>query len=116
MSASLNLKAALLSLLLLACLLGAWHLGTAPAERSPASAAQDEYAKLMGRASGAAKSGGLPTLAARPPPRTVATSSLRGVKVACTTRAKTSWAIRIPGSMIKSHLLWLIRITPTSPR
>ena len=63
MSASLNLKAALLSLLLLACLLGAWHLGTAPAERSPASAAQDEYAKLMGRASGAAKSGGLPTLA-----------------------------------------------------
>ena len=65
---SLNLKAALLSLLLLGCALGAWQLAAAPpgVATGPAaaakSAADDEYAKLMGKAAGAQKTSGLPTL------------------------------------------------------
>ncbi|KAF1037151.1 MAG: Bicarbonate transport system permease protein CmpB [Herbaspirillum frisingense] len=55
-------RAALISLLLLGCVLLAWHLATLPKE-SAASAAQDEYAKLMGKSSGAAKSEGFPGLA-----------------------------------------------------
>lgn len=54
-------RAALISLLLLACLLMAWHLATLPKE-SAAGAAQDEYARLMGKG-GAAKADGFPGLA-----------------------------------------------------
>ena len=50
-------KAALLSLLFLVILLGAWHLATLP--KTEASGASDEYAKLMGK--GAKKSDGFPT-------------------------------------------------------
>ena len=65
---SLNLKAALLSLLLLACCLGAWHLAATPSAPSgpgaaARSAADDEYAKLMGKSAGAQKTSGLPSLA-----------------------------------------------------
>ncbi len=58
----LGWRAALISLLLLAALLMVWHLATLPKE-SAASAAQDEYAKLMGKSSGAAKRDGFPGLA-----------------------------------------------------
>jgi len=58
---SLNAKAALLSMLILAVLLGIWHISTAPVA-STGGAATDEYAKLMGKASGVAKTDGLPTL------------------------------------------------------
>jgi nitrate/nitrite transport system permease protein len=51
------LKAAALSLVLLAFLLGLWHVATLPKEK--ASAAEDEYARLMGK--GAKKSEGFPT-------------------------------------------------------
>ncbi|MFM1989103.1 MAG: nitrate transporter, permease protein [Pseudomonadota bacterium] len=60
---SMNLRAAVLSLLLLAVLLGAWHLATAPSGAAAGGGEADEYAKLMGKASSAAKSDGLPTLA-----------------------------------------------------
>ncbi len=60
---SLNLRAAALSVLLLVVLLGIWHLATAPTGGATAAAEADEYAKLMGKASGAAKTDGLPTLA-----------------------------------------------------
>jgi nitrate/nitrite transport system permease protein len=60
---SLNLRAAALSVLLLVVLLGIWHVATAPAGGAAAGAEADEYAKLMGKASGAAKTGGLPSLA-----------------------------------------------------
>jgi nitrate/nitrite transport system permease protein len=65
-----RLRAALLSLLLLAVLLGVWHLGTLPAATTSAPAAtmtaeQIEYAKLLGKdpgaAGGAVKSTGFPT-------------------------------------------------------
>jgi nitrate/nitrite transport system permease protein len=60
--AALGLKAALLSLLILVLLLGCWHLATLP--KAATSTAQDEYAKLMGRASdSAAKTDGFPSLA-----------------------------------------------------
>jgi nitrate/nitrite transport system permease protein len=52
-----TLRAALLSLVILAVLLGAWHLATLPKEQ--AASAQDEYAKLMGK--GTRKSDGFPT-------------------------------------------------------
>ncbi len=58
----LGWRAALISLLLLAALLMVWHFATLPQE-STASAAQDEYAKLMGKSSGAAKRDGFPGLA-----------------------------------------------------
>jgi nitrate/nitrite transport system permease protein len=65
-----RLRAALLSLLLLALLLGVWHLGTLPAAAPSAPAAtmtaeQIEYAKLLGKDPGAVggqiKSTGFPT-------------------------------------------------------
>lgn len=63
---SLNLRAAVLSLLLLVILLGIWHLatapGAAPANAAAASAEADEYAKLMGKTAATVKSDGLPTL------------------------------------------------------
>ena len=71
MKASLDLRAALLSLLLLGVILGVWHLATLPsaAPAAPAAAAaaltpeQIEYAKLMGKdpAALAAGSGGTPS-------------------------------------------------------
>jgi nitrate/nitrite transport system permease protein len=73
---TLRLKAALLSLLLLALLLGVWHLATLQAVPAPAVAKapaltteQIEYAKLMGKDPGAAagtaevKKSGFPNLA-----------------------------------------------------
>jgi nitrate/nitrite transport system permease protein len=64
-------QSTLLSLLLLALLLGVWHLATAPAARTAAPAAaltpeQLEYAKLMGKDVGAqeAPKSGFPTPAA----------------------------------------------------
>jgi nitrate/nitrite transport system permease protein len=60
---SLGFRSALLSLLLLVMMLGAWHIATKPAPGAAASVANDEYAKLMGKAAGsAAKTDGLPTL------------------------------------------------------
>ena len=68
MQASLNLRAALLSLLLLGCLLGVWHLATLP-KPAPVPVAvqtltpeQIEYAKLMGKDPAALAGGdGTPT-------------------------------------------------------
>ena len=65
---SLNLKAALLSLLLAACALGAWHLAASPGGAAgpgagSRSAADEEYARLMGKSGGPPKTSGLPTLA-----------------------------------------------------
>ncbi|WP_151447504.1 nitrate ABC transporter permease [Lacisediminimonas profundi] len=61
-SASLSMKAGLLSLLILAVVLLAWHLATAP-KAGKAADAQDEYARLMGKSSGnAAKNNGFPSL------------------------------------------------------
>ncbi len=66
-SPSLALRAAILSLLLLALLLGAWHLATAPVASAGSTAGltqeQIDYLKLMGKdpAAGTPKSGGFPT-------------------------------------------------------
>ena len=57
MTQSLSFKAALLSALILAVFVLAWHIATLPKE--VAAAADTEYAKLMG--TGAIKSSGLPT-------------------------------------------------------
>ncbi|HEY1130440.1 MAG TPA: nitrate ABC transporter permease [Roseateles sp.] len=70
MQGSLNFRAGLLSLLLLGCLLGLWHLatfGTAPVAKPVAAMTpeQIEYAKLMGKpvdAAPAAAKSGFPTL------------------------------------------------------
>jgi nitrate/nitrite transport system permease protein len=59
---SLGFRSAMLSVLLLVLMLGAYHIATKPAA-SVAGGADDEYAKLMGKSGGATKSGGLPTLA-----------------------------------------------------
>jgi nitrate/nitrite transport system permease protein len=59
MSASVPLRAGIVSLMLLAVLLGVWHLATLPREQAPS--ADDEYARLMGK--GANKTSGFPTLA-----------------------------------------------------
>ncbi|HMN78611.1 MAG TPA: nitrate ABC transporter permease [Burkholderiaceae bacterium] len=57
-------RSALLSLLLLEVVLGVWHVATRPAAGMAAAAtADDEYAKLMGKAAAAPKSTGFPTLA-----------------------------------------------------
>ncbi|SDH27950.1 MULTISPECIES: nitrate ABC transporter permease [unclassified Duganella] len=68
MRTSLNLRAALVSLLLLLVIVGAWHLATLPtsagttAEDSATAAADAEYAALMGKSAAAPKSsGGFPT-------------------------------------------------------
>jgi nitrate/nitrite transport system permease protein len=61
---TLGLRAAALSLLLLAVLLGIWHVATVPSGTVSTAAEGDEYAKLIGKAAGtAAKTDGLPTLA-----------------------------------------------------
>jgi nitrate/nitrite transport system permease protein len=62
---SLNLRARLLSLVLLGVFLGLWHLATRPVAAPPAqamSAEQLEYARLLGKDPGVQKSTGLPTL------------------------------------------------------
>jgi len=59
---SQGFRAALLSLLILVFVLGGWHLATMPAPQAGAER-NDEYAQLMGKSAGAAKSTGLPSLA-----------------------------------------------------
>lgn len=69
-SNGLAFRGAMLSLLLLACFLGLWHVATTGAAgpagggAAPMTAEEAEYAKLMGKAPGAAaaKSTGFPTL------------------------------------------------------
>jgi nitrate/nitrite transport system permease protein len=57
-----TLRAAVLSLLFLFTIVGAWHLATLPKDGgAAASAADDEYAKLMGKGAGVKKSEGFPT-------------------------------------------------------
>jgi len=65
---SLNLKAALVSLLIFLALLGIWYTATQPAPGTPAastaglSAEQIEYQKMMGKDPGSTKTTGFPTL------------------------------------------------------
>ncbi len=63
---SLNVKAALVSLLLLAVFLAVWHAATLPgAAAAPGgalSAEQAEYARMMGKDAGSGKTTGFPTL------------------------------------------------------
>jgi nitrate/nitrite transport system permease protein len=64
---SLNAKAAILSLLILLCLLGVWHIvsqtSASPiANTSDLTAEQIEYQKLTGKEPGNTKSAGFPTL------------------------------------------------------
>lgn len=65
MGASLNVKAALVSLLLLLAIVGIWYAATLPTAASSAaglSVDQVEYLKMLGKdPAGAAKSGGFPT-------------------------------------------------------
>jgi nitrate/nitrite transport system permease protein len=62
---SLNVKASLVSVLLLLVLLAVWHMATLPVNSgatSPAvSAAQAEYLKMLGKDPGTAKASGFPT-------------------------------------------------------
>jgi nitrate/nitrite transport system permease protein len=61
---SLNLRAALVSLLMLAAFVGAWHLGTSAPSVGGSSAGMTaeeiEYAKLLGKDPGAEKTTGFP--------------------------------------------------------
>jgi nitrate/nitrite transport system permease protein len=63
----LNVRAAVVSLLLLVSLLGIWHLATLPGPAAAGSAGlsaeQAEYQKMMGKDPGAQKTTGFPTLA-----------------------------------------------------
>jgi nitrate/nitrite transport system permease protein len=63
---SLNFRAGLLSVLLLLVLLGVWYAATGSTATATSSAGmtpeQIEYAKMMGKDPGQAKSGGFPTL------------------------------------------------------
>ena len=62
----LTLQASLLSLLLLALILGVWHLATlqpAPVSGPAMTPEQAEYAKMLGKDAGTKKSDGFPTLA-----------------------------------------------------
>jgi nitrate/nitrite transport system permease protein len=63
---SLNFRAALLSVLILLVLLGIWYAATGSTSAATSSAGmspeQIEYAKMMGKDPGNAKSGGFPTL------------------------------------------------------
>ena len=72
-AASLNLRAALVSLLIFICFVGAWQLATTGPSIGGAStgmtAEEIEYAKMMGKDPGAAKSTGFP------PPMEVARAS-----------------------------------------
>jgi nitrate/nitrite transport system permease protein len=66
MSQNLGLRAALVSLVLLALLLGIWHVATLPGGTVKASttltAEQIEYLKMMGKDPGTTKQAGFPTL------------------------------------------------------
>lgn len=65
MRASLNLRATLISVLLLLVLLGVWHLATLGSSGSSTAAAvsaeQAEYLKMLGKDPGAKKADGFPT-------------------------------------------------------
>ena len=52
MSAKLKLKAAFISLLMLAIFLGAWQLATQPKESVVQAGADSEYAAMMGKGKG----------------------------------------------------------------
>jgi nitrate/nitrite transport system permease protein len=60
-----SLRATVLSLLLLFVVIGAWHLATLPKDggggAATMTAAEEEYARLMGKAPGQKKSDGFPT-------------------------------------------------------
>jgi nitrate/nitrite transport system permease protein len=59
-----SMRATILSLLLLFVVIGAWHLATLPKDGGAATtmtAAEEEYARLMGKAPGQKKSDGFPT-------------------------------------------------------
>ncbi len=58
MPSKLTLKAALISILIFAVFIGAWHLATQPKESAAQTSANAEYAALMGQ--GADKAGGFP--------------------------------------------------------
>jgi nitrate/nitrite transport system permease protein len=58
MSSNINLKAAVVSLLLLAVFVGTWHLATLPKESALPAGVDAEYAALMGK--GTDKSNGFP--------------------------------------------------------
>jgi nitrate/nitrite transport system permease protein len=60
---SLNLRAALLSLIILLGVLAIWHAATRPVATATVSAQDSEYAKLMGKNAGSGKTTGFPTLA-----------------------------------------------------
>ncbi len=64
---TLGFRAGLVSALVLALFLGAWHLATlssgAPAQAAGLSAEQIEYQKMLGKDPGSTKSTGFPTLA-----------------------------------------------------
>jgi nitrate/nitrite transport system permease protein len=63
---NLNIRAAVLSIMILLAFLGVWYLATSGSGDSAGTvrmtAEQIEYAKMMGKDPGAAKSGGFPTL------------------------------------------------------
>lgn len=63
-AAGLHLRAAVVSLLILVCFLGAWHLATASGGSAGATAGltpeEIEYAKMMGKAPGVEKQTGFP--------------------------------------------------------
>jgi len=58
---SLNLRAALLSLVILLTVLGAWHAATRPRPSAAVSTQDSEYAKLMGKSADSGKTTGFPT-------------------------------------------------------
>jgi nitrate/nitrite transport system permease protein len=58
MPSKLSLKAALISLLIFAVFVGAWHLATQPKESTSLAGVDAEYAAMMGK--GAEKAGGFP--------------------------------------------------------
>ena len=58
MPSKLTLKAALISILIFAVFIGAWHLATQPKESTSLAGADAEYAAMMGK--GAEKAGGFP--------------------------------------------------------
>ena len=65
MATSLNVRAMLISLVLLITLLGIWHVATlnnaSGASAAPVSAEQAEYLKMLGKEPGVQKAGGFPT-------------------------------------------------------
>ncbi|HEX4327945.1 MAG TPA: nitrate ABC transporter permease [Burkholderiales bacterium] len=58
---SLNLRAALVSLVILVTVLGVWHAATRPRPSAAVSAQDSEYAKLMGKSADSGKTTGFPT-------------------------------------------------------